>query len=157
MKKGFLLLVTLLMVLTITVGCEKKETNTNNNSNTSNNNENQKKDEEKSFEDYAKEAVLEKLQEMYGENTEEIVIEKFKVYTLEEMKQLDELKEYANEGKYAFEVSYKLLAKENIDKNVLTVPNGEINGNWITDKSNIGLLSNTAKGTLYVINIGTGW
>ena len=156
MKKYFLIAITLLMSLTIISGCTNSNQNKSINETTVND-DNQEVKTDLEFEDYAKEAVLEKLEEMYGDNTDKIEIDNLKIYTEEEMKENELLKEYADNGQFAFEVEYRLLAKENIDKNILTAGNGEIDGNWIINKSNVGILSNTAKGTLYVMEIGTGF
>lgn len=159
MKKNILLVISLLILITISIGCEKKEQNINTNTTQqeeNNNTKDTKSETEKDYNDYAKEEVLEELKEMYGDKTDDIVIENFKVFTDKELKN-DVLKKYTDDGKIVFEVSYKLIAKENIDKNELIDGNGEVDGNWIINKYNIGLLSNTAKGTLYVYSIGTGW
>ena len=86
--------------------------------------------------------VLEKqFKENYGDEVEEVKIVSSKVYSAEEIESMQELKDLnLKTGDLAFEVSYELKIKEGTeDMMKYTAASGEIEGQWIKEKSNVGV------------------
>ena len=86
--------------------------------------------------------VLEnQFKENYGDELEEVKIVYLKVYTTEEIESMQELKDLnLKTGDLAFEVSYELKIKEGTkDMMKYTAASGEIDGQWIKEKANVGV------------------
>ncbi len=103
--------------------------------------------------------ALEKLfKDEYGDMVEEVVPTSIKVYTQDEIDNDESIKSHGiNEGDIVFDVYYELLIKEGVeDMNQFTAGTGEIDGQWIRNKSNVGILRTGENG--YTLDaFGTGF
>ena len=106
----------------------------------------------------AKEAVLKYLKENFTEDVKDIKITKFKLYTEQEMKEDEILKEALDEGKVAFDVEYEIELVEGADGMQYTAATGEVVGNIVKGKSNVGYLTeNNGKYEVENESFGTGF
>ncbi len=89
---------------------------------------------------------------------EEVVPTNIKVYTQEEIDANEAIKDHQiNEGDIVFEASYDLRIAEGVeDLNQFTAATGEIDGQWIRNKYNLGIARTGENG--YTLDaFGTGW
>lgn len=106
----------------------------------------------------AKEAVLKFLKETFVEDVKEVKIVDFKLYTTSEMEENELLKEALVEGKTAFEVSYELELVDGADGMQYTAATGQVEGNIVKDKSNVGyLIEKNGKFEVEKESFGTGF
>ena len=108
-------------------------------------------------------AMQYQLEQMYGEKVNDARIYVEKIYTAEEEKESELLKDYnLGPNEVAFEVKYELHPAEGVDINELLVATGEYDetSGWVTDKYNVGILRPNPNGDepKYVItDFGTGF
>ena len=103
-------------------------------------------------------ALEQYFNEAFSGEVEEINFVNVKVYSEEEIEANEALKSHElKEGDIPFEVDYELKIKEGVeDLMKYTAATGTIDGQWIKDKSNLGIARNTEEG--YKIDaFGTGW
>lgn len=111
----------------------------------------------KSLNEYAEEAIKEEVKANVKDLiTGDVTFSNIKVYTEAEMNSNEALKNYVAEGKIAFEVDYVVTPKDENSKMQLTVGSAEEDGNKVK-KHNVGTLIHSAKGTLVVEEMGTGF
>ena len=94
----------------------------------------------------------------YPDAIEEVVPNSIKVYTQEEIDANEAIKEHdIKEGDIVFEANYDLKIKEGAeDLNQFTAATGEIDGQWVRNKSNLGIARTGENG--YTLDaFGTGW
>ena len=98
------------------------------------------------------------IKNMYSGDVEEVTFKNIKVYSPAEISG-EVMFEGLNikEGDIPFEIAYDLKIREGVeDMNRFTVPNGEIEGQNVVNKGNLGILRSSENG--YVVdNFGTGW
>ena len=108
--------------------------------------------------DSAKDAVLKYLKETFTEDVEDIKITDFKLYTEKEMKEDEILKEAFDNGKFAFDVSYEIELTDGADGMQYTAATGELEGNVVKGKSNVGyLIEKNGKFEVEKESFGTGF
>ena len=111
----------------------------------------------KSITEYAEEAIKDEVKESVKDLiTGDITYSNIKVYSEDEMNSTEALKDYAAEGKIAFEVTYVVTPKDENSKNALLAGSAEEDGNKVK-KHNVGTLMHSAKGSLVVQDMGTGF
>lgn len=102
--------------------------------------------------------VEQQLRDAYGPVIKNLNFTSIKVYTPEEVEADEAIKSHdLKEGDMAFSVEYEFeVADEVEDLNQFTAANGEIDGRWIRNKSNIGIARSGENG--YTMDaFGTGW
>ena len=103
------------------------------------------------------------LEQLYMKNyegvVEEVVPKNIKVYTEEEIKADPALSEYTfNEGDIAFSAEYELKIVEGYeDMNQFTAGTGVVDGQWIREKYNVGIVRNDPNGNNYMDAFGTAF
>lgn len=82
-----------------------------------------------------------------------------KIYTAEEIAASEVLQGYdIKDGDIVFEAKYDLKIAEGVeDMSPFTVPSGEIDGQWVRNKSNVGIVKDNGDGTYTIDAFGTGW
>lgn len=90
---------------------------------------------------------------------EEVAPTQIKVYTEEEIAANEALQTYElNEGDIVFEATYDLKIAEGVeDLNQFTAATGEIDGQWVRNKYNLGIARDNGDGTYTLDAFGTGW
>ena len=104
--------------------------------------------------------VLEQyFNEAFPDMIEEVVPVEIKVYTEEEIAANEALQTYElNEGDIVFEANYDLKIAEGVeDLNQFTAATGEIDGQWVRNKYNLGIARDNGDGTYTLDAFGTGW
>ena len=104
-------------------------------------------------------ALEQELRKAFGEDViEEVVPTSIKIYTPEEISGDELFKNYTiGEGDIVFSADYELKIKEGYeDMNRFTAGTGEVDGQWIRNKSNVGIVR-TANGELKIDAFGTGF
>jgi len=98
------------------------------------------------------------IKNMYSGDVEEVTFKNIKVYSPAEISG-EVMFEGLNikEGDIPFEIAYDLKIREGVEDMIrFTVPNGEIEGQNVVNKGNLGILRSSENG--YVVdNFGTGW
>ena len=105
-------------------------------------------------------AMQNMLAESYGDKIDDCRIYVEKIYTAEEEKEMDVLKDYElGPDEVAFEVRYELHPTEGTDINELLPANGEYDeeSGWVVEKYGLGILRPTEDGSYTITNFGTGW
>ena len=99
------------------------------------------------------------IKEAYSGEVEEVIPTNIKVYTQEEIEANEAIKAHdIKEGDIVFEAQYELLIKEGVeDLMKFTAANGEIDGQKIINKSNIGIARNMGEAGYSIDAFGTGW
>ncbi len=99
------------------------------------------------------------MKESYGDEVEEFIPTNVKVYTAEEIEADEAIKAHdIKEGDIVFDVQYELVIKEGVeDMMKFTAANGEIDGQKIINKSNIGIARNMGEAGYSIDAFGTGW
>lgn len=103
------------------------------------------------------------LEQIYGDKVNDARIYVEKIYSADEEKESEMLKDYnLGADEYAFEVQFELHPADGVDPVELTAANGEVNeeSGWVVDKYNVGVLRPNADGSepAYVIdNFGTAF
>lgn len=88
---------------------------------------------------------------------EKVIPNKIKVYTADEIAASEALKAYEiGEGDIVFEINYDLKIAEGADITPFTAPNGEIDGQWVRNKHNLGIVKTNGE-VLAIDAFGTGW
>ena len=82
------------------------------------------------------------FEESYGDSVEEFRPVKIKVYTADELANDEIFKSLTiNDDDIVFEADYELKIIDGYeDMNIFTVATGEIDGQWIKNKSNVGII-----------------
>ena len=99
------------------------------------------------------------FQETYGDEVEEFIPTNIKVYSPEEVEANEAIKAHdIKEGDIPFEVEYELLIKEGVeDMMKFTASTGEVDGQKIINKSNLGIARNNGEAGYSIDAFGTGW
>ena len=99
------------------------------------------------------------FKETYGDEVEEFIPTKIKVYSAEEVEANEAIKSHdIKEGDIPFEVEYELLIKEGVeDMMKFTASTGEIEGQKIINKANLGIARNNGEAGYSIDAFGTGW
>ena len=99
------------------------------------------------------------FKEAYGDEVEEFIPTKIKVYSAEEVEADEAIKAHdIKEGDIPFEVEYELVIKEGVeDMMKFTASNGEIDGQKIINKANLGIARNNGEAGYSIDAFGTGW
>lgn len=98
------------------------------------------------------------IKNMYSGDVEEVTFKNIKVYSPAEISG-EVMFEGLNikEGDIPFEIAYDLKIREGVEDMIrFTVPNGEIEGQNVVNKGNLGILRSSENGYI-VDNFGTGW
>ncbi|MBQ3286871.1 MAG: hypothetical protein IJH45_02820 [Firmicutes bacterium] len=104
--------------------------------------------------------VLEQyFKDAYPDMIEEFVPGEIKVYTADEIAANDVFKDYdIAEGDLVFEATYDMKIAEGVeDLNQFTAATGEIDGQWVRNKFNLGIARDNGDGTYTIDAFGTGW
>ena len=104
--------------------------------------------------------ALEKhLKDAFSGEIEEVNPTNIKVYTEEEIADSEALKDYTlNEGDIVFEADYELKIAEGVeDMNKFTAATGEIDGQWIRNKHNVGIARNNGEAGYSIDAFGTAF
>ena len=99
------------------------------------------------------------LKDAFPEMVEEVAPTEIKVYTADEIAANEALASYElGENDIVFEANYDMKIAEGVeDLNQFTAATGEIDGQWIRNKYNLGILRDNGDGTYSVDAFGTGW
>ena len=99
------------------------------------------------------------LKAAFPDMVEEVAPTEIKVYTADEIAANEALQTYElNEGDVVFEATYDMKIAEGVeDLNQFTAATGEIDGQWIRNKSNLGIVKDNGDGTYTIDAFGTGW
>ena len=106
-----------------------------------------------------KQALMMHYADSYGDTVQELKFNKVNIYS-EEQKKSDELIKSLNVGEndIVFEVEYELKIKEGYkDIMMFTAGTGEIDGQWVKEKYNCGVLRMQEDGTYKLTDFGTGF
>ena len=103
-------------------------------------------------------ALEQQFQEAYPDVVEEVVPTEIKVYTPEEIAADEALQSYEiNDGDVVFAATYDLKIVEGYEDIMqFTAGSGEVDGDWIRNKSNVGIVR-TDGDKLTIDAFGTGW
>ncbi len=94
----------------------------------------------------------------YPDVVEEVAITNVRIYSEEEIANYEMFNDYTiEEGDIVFEADYDLRIVENYeDMNAFTAGAGEVDGQWIRNKHNVGIVK-TSGDTLRIDAFGTGF
>ena len=103
-------------------------------------------------------AVAEMYKINFGKVVEEVKFDNVRIYTAEEIASNPVLVDYKISDKdILFEVQYDLKIIDGYENIIeFTAANGEIDGNWVVNKSNIGIARYVSDGEYNIENWGTG-
>jgi len=104
-------------------------------------------------------ALEQYFKDSFGDDVEEVVPTNIKVYTEEEIAADETLKDYTiNEGDIVFSAEYELKISEDCE-NIMqfTAGTGEVDGQWIRNKSNVGIARNNGEAGYSIDVFGTGF
>ena len=95
----------------------------------------------------------------YPDVVEEVAPTQIKVYTADEIAANEALQTYdLKDGDIVFEANYDLKIADGVDDlNQFTAATGEIDGQWIRNKFNLGIARDNGDGTYTIDAFGTGW
>ena len=95
----------------------------------------------------------------FPDMVEEVAPTEIKVYTADEIAANEALQSFEiNEGDVVFEANYDLKIAEGVeDLDQFTAATGEIDGQWIRNKFNLGIVKDNGDGTYTIDAFGTGW
>lgn len=104
-------------------------------------------------------ALEQYFKDSFGDVIEEVVPTNIKVYTEEEIAADEALKDYTiNEGDIVFSAEYELKISEDCeDLMQFTAGTGEIDGQWIRNKSNVGIARRNGEAGYSIDAFGTGF
>ncbi len=104
-------------------------------------------------------ALEQYFKDSFGDVIEEVVPTNIKVYTEEEIAADEALKDYTiNEGDIVFSAEYELKISEDCeDLMPFTAGTGEIDGQWIRNKSNVGIARNNGEAGYSIDAFGTAF
>ena len=112
----------------------------------------------------SEEEIVRQAVEAYVKAANEGEIEEFKtvdvkVYSQEEIKEMAEvLADYGlNEKDIVFDIHYELKIADGVDAMKFTAATGEIDGEWVKEKSNCGIAKYLSDGKYEIQNFGTGF
>ncbi len=110
-------------------------------------------------EEVVTQALDQYLKAAFPDMVEEVAPTEIKVYTADEIAANEALQTYElNEGDVVFEATYDMKIAEGVeDLNQFTAATGEIDGQWIRNKSNLGIVKDNGDGTYTIDAFGTGW
>lgn len=110
-------------------------------------------------EEVVTQALDQYLKAAFPDMVEEVAPTEIKVYTADEIAANEALQTYElNEGDVVFEATYDMKIAEGVeDLNQFTAATGEIDGQWIRNKSNLGIVKGNGDGTYTIDAFGTGW
>ena len=110
-------------------------------------------------EEVVTQALDQYLKAAFPDMVEEVAPTEIKVYTADEIAANDVFKDYdIAEGDVVFEATYDMKIAEGVeDLNQFTAATGEIDGQWIRNKSNLGIVKDNGDGTYTLDAFGTGW
>ncbi|MBQ6535222.1 MAG: hypothetical protein IJI40_00365 [Firmicutes bacterium] len=110
-------------------------------------------------EEVVTQALDQYLKAAFPDMVEEVAPTEIKVYTADEIAANEALQTYElNEGDIVFEATYDMKIAEGVeDLNQFTAATGEIDGQWIRNKSNLGIVKDNGDGTYTIDAFGTGW
>lgn len=110
-------------------------------------------------EEVVTQALDQYLKAVFPDMVEEVAPTEIKVYTADEIAANEALQTYElNEGDVVFEATYDMKIAEGVeDLNQFTAATGEIDGQWIRNKSNLGIVKDNGDGTYTIDAFGTGW
>ena len=116
-------------------------------------------DAESSPEDVVTQALDQYLKAAFPDMVEEVAPTEIKVYTADEIAANEALQSFEiNDGDIVFEANYDLKIAEGVeDLNQFTAGTGEIDGQWIRNKFNLGIVKDNGDGTYTIDAFGTGW
>ena len=104
-------------------------------------------------------ALEQYFKDSFGDVVEEVVPTNIKVYTKEEIAADEALKDYTiNEGDIVFSAEYELKISEDCkDLIQFTAGTGEVDGQWIRNKANVGIARNNGEAGYSIDAFGTGF
>ena len=112
----------------------------------------------------SEEEIVSQAVEAYVKAANEGEIEEFKtvnvkVYSQEEIKEMAEaLADYdLNEKDIVFDIDYELKIVDGVDPIKFTAATGEVDGQWVKEKSNCGVAKYLSDGKYEIQNFGTGF
>ena len=110
-------------------------------------------------EEVVTQALDQYLKAAFPDMVEEVAPTEIKVYTADEIAANEALQTYElNEGDVVFEATYDMKIAEGVeDLNQFTAATGEIDGQWIRNKFNLGIVKDNGDGTYTIDAFGTGW
>lgn len=107
--------------------------------------------------------IVSEVVELYIRDSNEDKIEDFKttsvkVYTADDIAADSTLADYdLNDNDIVFAIVYELKIADGVDPIEFTAATGEVDGQWVRDKSNCGVLKYGEDGEYTVSNFGTGF
>ena len=110
-------------------------------------------------EEVVTQALDQYLKAAFPDMVEEVAPTEIKVYTADEIAANEALQTYElNEGDVVFEATYDMKIAEGVeDLNQFTAATGEIDGQWVRNKFNLGIARDNGDGTYTIDAFGTGW
>ena len=180
MKKLLLIAIAIIVVFSMVACGEKKqeepETNVTESSTTEIENTNEESVEEPA-EEPAEEAVEEQIgvgntdagmvylaleryiKEGFGNSVEEVLPTRIRIFTKEEISQDEAIQSHnVGETDIVFDVTYDLRIAEGVtDMNQFTAGTGEIDGQYIRNKSNVGIARDQGENGYTIDAFGTGF
>ena len=110
-------------------------------------------------EEVVTQALDQYLKAAFPDMVEEVAPTEIKVYTADEIAANEALASYEiGENDVVFEATYDMKIAEGVeDLNQFTAATGEIDGQWIRNKSNLGIVKDNGDGTYTIDAFGTGW
>ncbi len=108
--------------------------------------------------DIVSEVVELYIRDSYEDKIEDFKTTSVKVYTPDEIAADGALADYElDENDIVFDIVYELKIAEGVDPIEFTAATGELDGQWVRDKSNCGILKYGEDGEYTVSNFGTGF
>ncbi len=108
--------------------------------------------------DIVSEVVELYIRDAYEDKIEDFKTTSVKVYTPDEIAADGALADYElDENDIVFDIVYELKIAEGVDPIEFTAATGELDGQWVRDKSNCGILKYGEDGEYTVSNFGTGF
>lgn len=92
----------------------------------------------------------------YNGKIEETVINEIEVYSTEETAQIELIRDLGM-NEVAFRVDYDVKPVSGEELIAYTAGTGEESGDWVRNKSNVGILSPNASGDYEITSFGTGF
>ena len=98
---------------------------------------------------------------MFGEDIEEVKFNDIKILPKSEIESNEVFNDYnLGENDFVFEAGYELKIKDGVSYDEMmryTAATGEIDGQWIKEKYNCGVIRVSENGNYSITNFGTGY